>query len=183
MIAYAVSDPSTLRFDEELTPQLKRFATRADWLLYRDKGNPRYRDNARRLHETLSRFPTLRFLIHDDISLARELGVGAVHLSGRGAQRLEEAKSSGLFVVASTHSIAEARGLERRGVDAVTLSPIFPSPGKGTPLGIAYLRKAVQELKVPVIALGGIVTEDQLEQVLRCGAYGFASIRYFAPGS
>jgi thiamine-phosphate pyrophosphorylase len=92
---------------------------------------------------------------------------------------LEEAKDAGLFTVASAHSIDEARSLERRGVDVVTLSPIFPSPGKGTPLGLNYLRKAMRELKVPIIALGGIVTPEHLEDVWQIGAYGFASIRYF----
>ncbi len=183
MIAYAISDPSTLRFDHRFHQDLRRFSERADWLLYRDKETLRYRDRAVELFRALSPFPSLRLLIHDDWRLARELGAGGVHFSARGVGGLEAAKKAGLFTLASTHSIDEAEELARRGVDAVTLSPVFPSPGKGTPLGVKLLAEAVKRLPVPVIALGGIVDEERIAAVERSGAYGYASIRLFAEGS
>jgi thiamine-phosphate pyrophosphorylase len=132
------------------------------------------------LAERLRRDTELKLFLHDDDQLARELGIAGVHFSGRGAVRLERALDAGLFTVVSTHSLEEAKAMEERGVHAVTLSPIFPSPGKGVPLGIDLLTKAVRELKIPVIALGGIVTEETVNVVRESGAFGFASIRYFA---
>jgi thiamine-phosphate pyrophosphorylase len=180
MISYAISDPQTLSFDR-LEEDLQRFASRADWFLYRDKGHPRYRARARKLAEELDNSFPLKFFLHDDIVLAQELGADGVHLSGRGSNALPQAKAAGLFTIVSTHSIEEAEFLIGLGADAVTLSPIFASPGKGKPLGIAYLQEAVACLKAPVIALGGIVGARQIDAVETVGAFGFASIRYFAP--
>lgn len=180
MIAYAISDPSTLHFDQRLSKDLERFSKTADWLLYRDKNNPSYPANAHKLVKKLQKFSSLKFLIHDDDRLAKQLGAAGVHFSSQGIVRLEQAKKAGLFTVASCHSVEEAELLAYQGIDAVTLSPVFLSPGKGKPLGLSYLRHAVECLSVPVIALGGIVSYERMEHVKKCGAFGFASIRYFS---
>jgi len=180
VIAYAVSSPKTLRFDRRLEADLERFAERADWLLYRDKGNPDYEKNARILAAAIRRFPSLRLFLHDRPALARELGAYGVHFSGRGARDLEQAKGSGLYRIVSAHSLEEALEYARRGADAVTLSPIFSTPGKGEPLGVEYLAHAVERLPIPVIALGGILEEEKILRVAQAGAHGFASIRYFS---
>jgi thiamine-phosphate pyrophosphorylase len=182
MIAYAISDPSTLHFDRRFPTDLSRFASRADWLLYRDKGTSHYASQARRLFEACRDYPSLRLLFHDDWALARELGAVGVHFSARGIGGLDDAKKAGLFTVASTHSVGEAEALERAGVDAVTLSPIFPSPGKGDPLGLEVLAEAVKRLRIPVIALGGIVDREAIAAVEGAGAAGYASIRLFGEG-
>jgi thiamine-phosphate pyrophosphorylase len=180
VIAYAISDPSTLHFDDRLESDLLRFASRADWLLYRDKHNPNYQENARDLARRLDHFPALKFLLHDEWRLAKELGAMGVHFSGQGIRELPRAKEAGLFVVASVHSIEEAERRAREGVDAVTLSPIFATPGKGPSLGVETLREAVGRLDIPVIALGGIVSPERVAELENSGAFGFASIRYFS---
>ena len=179
MIAYAISDPSTLHFDQRLSKDLERFSKTSDWLLYRDKTNVSYREYARILTEALYAFSNLKLLIHDDVDLALELGVYGVHFSSHGIGSLKRAVGRDLFTVASTHSLEEALFLEAEGVSAVTLSPIFSSPGKGNPLGISYLAQAVKHLKIPLIALGGVVTEKEIALVQEIGTAGFASIRYF----
>jgi thiamine-phosphate pyrophosphorylase len=179
VISYAISDPSTLRFDERLESDLLRFASKADWLLYRDKGNSLYRENARRIARILPSLPKVELFLHDDWKLAAELGACGVHFSARGVEEIPAAAGQGLYIVASAHSIEEAESFAELGADAVTLSPIFESPGKGAPLGTDYLCRAVESLKLPVIALGGIVTPDAVEWVERCGAFGYASIRLF----
>jgi len=182
VIAYAISSPKTLRFDRRLEADLERFAERADWLLYRDKENPRYEENARILAAAIRRFPSLRLFLHDRPALAQELGAYGVHFSGRGAGDLERAKGSELYRIVSAHSLEEALEYARRGADAVTLSPIFSTPGKGEPLGVEYLAYAAARSPIPVIALGGILEVHQMEEVKDCGAAGYASIRFFAPG-
>lgn len=61
----------------------------------------------------------------------------------------------------------------------VTYSPIFTTPNKGTPKGCEELEKIVQSVDIPVIALGGIISEQQIDQIKSTKASGFASIRYF----
>jgi len=68
---------------------------------------------------------------------------------------------------------------KQSGADAITYSPVFDSPGKGEPKGLEDLKELVAKINIPVFALGGILSEDQIHQVAECGAYGFASIRYF----
>jgi thiamine-phosphate pyrophosphorylase len=60
-----------------------------------------------------------------------------------------------------------------------TFSPIFETPGKGAPVGLEVLKSVTSEVSIPVLALGGILTEAQISACERSGASGFASIRYF----
>ena len=61
----------------------------------------------------------------------------------------------------------------------ITFSPIFHSPNKGEPKGVEELKRVAFLLSIPVIALGGIVTQKQIGLSKQSGAKGFASIRWF----
>jgi thiamine-phosphate pyrophosphorylase len=74
----------------------------------------------------------------------------------------------------STHSASAAVSARRAGADLVVLSPIFESPGKGAPLGLAALREAAPAGNV--YALGG-VGRSNLAEVLATGVEGVAAIR------
>ena len=74
----------------------------------------------------------------------------------------------------------EAKKAEILGADMVTYSPIFETPDKGEPVGLHMLSKLTSSVNIPVIALGGIVTDEHIEACQMSGASGFASIRYFA---
>ena len=180
MIRYAISDPSTLRFSR-LEEDIKRFADQgATMILYRDKNNPDYARNAPLFIEGVRRWTRARPLIHGDPALAARLGADGVHLPTAGMDRLPDAKAAGLYTVVSTHTLAEALKAQALGADAVTLSPLFPSPGKGPALGVERFREIADQLRIPVIALGGIVDEKSVDLAIKTGADGFASIRYFA---
>nr|WP_189195734.1 thiamine phosphate synthase [Micromonospora fulviviridis] len=61
--------------------------------------------------------------------------------------------------------------------DYVTLSPVFPTrtkPGYGPPLHPAGLRELIAASPVPVLALGGIETPDQVRECMVAGAAGVA---------
>jgi thiamine-phosphate pyrophosphorylase len=93
---------------------------------------------------------------------------------------IKYAKSRGLFVVISTHTLEGAIRAEFLGADMITISPIFHSPNKGEPLGLLKLQDICSAVKIPVIALGGIISQEQIDECEKVGADGFASIRYFA---
>jgi len=46
-------------------------------------------------------------------------------------------------------------------------------------LGLKDLENLLAHVTVPVLALGGILTEEQIQACRESGASGFASIRYF----
>ncbi len=177
MIAYAITDPSTLNFTA-LQHNLKRFAKVASMIVYRDTKNPHYIESARTFIASAIGFD--KVLLHSDYSLAKTLGAEGVHLKSTQFSDIKEAKSLGLFVVVSTHTVAEALEAENLGADMITVSPVFETPNKGLPMGIEGLENIISQVGIPVIALGGILTDEEIISCEKAGAKGFASIRYFA---
>ncbi|PTA45489.1 thiamine phosphate synthase [Micromonospora sp. RP3T] len=75
----------------------------------------------------------------------------------------------------SCHDAAELARLTTE--DYATLSPVLPTrtkPGYGPPLGPAELSRLVTASPVPVLALGGIETPDQVRACADAGAAGVA---------
>ncbi|WNK00242.1 thiamine phosphate synthase [Thalassospiraceae bacterium LMO-JJ14] len=87
------------------------------------------------------------------------------------------------LVTASAHSQRAVMTAKRRGVDAVLLSPVFPTRSHGTAasLGVSRFATIAGTAGLPVIALGGI-TEARIIRVLHAGASGLAGIGLFSPG-
>lgn len=150
-----------------------------DFALFRDKQTDHYRDLAQTFIAVSRGYSISRVLLHGDYALASELGADGVHLTSTQFEDIAEAKKLGLYVIISTHSHEEALRAQILGADAITYSPIFPSPNKGEPKGLEDLKEIVDKIEIPIFALGGITTEEQTKAVEECGVYGFASIRYF----
>ncbi|RUM72852.1 MAG: thiamine phosphate synthase [Sulfurovum sp.] len=178
MIAYAISDPCYLNPNDP-HPYLGTIAPKADFFLYRDKGNFNYMYDAKKVVEAARSYPFKKILLHRDIWLVPTLGADGVHLSSEQIEEIAKAKSLGIYVIFSAHSIDDAQRAEALGADAVTLSPIYETPDKGEPIGTRGLGEVVTALHIPVIALGGIIDKEKIEACQNAGASGFASIRYF----
>ncbi|MGW8169583.1 MAG: thiamine phosphate synthase [Sulfurovaceae bacterium] len=179
MIAYAISDPFTLDFNN-LEESLKRFSSKASMILYRDKSNPNYNTNADIFLKEARKYPFDKILLHGDVELAVALGADGVHLRSDQFSLISRAKKNNLFIIVSTHSLQEAIIAQDLGADMITLSPVFNTPNKGEPIGLKTLKETCDRLKIPVIALGGIVRQKEIDECQKQGALGFASIRYFA---
>ena len=177
MIAYAITDPSTLDFNT-LETDLTYFATCATMIVYRDTQTKNYEKNAKFFLKYAKGFD--KVLLHTDYALAAKLDADGVHLKSTQHEAISKAKELNLFVVVSTHTLAEAKEVELLGADMITFSPIFDSPNKGKALGVEYLQDIVSLVSIPVIALGGILTQKQVSSCEGVGAKGFASIRYFS---
>ena len=150
-----------------------------DFALYRDKNNPHYANQAEHFLEVCAQFQDVKGILHADVALAHQLHAYGVHLTSRQFDKIEEAKKLGLFVIVSTHSETDILEVKTLGADAITYSPIFSTPNKGNPKGLADLKDIVGKMDIKIFALGGITTEDQKRAVEATGVYGFASIRYF----
>ncbi|WP_456433435.1 thiamine phosphate synthase [Nitratifractor sp.] len=181
MIRYAITDPAIFSL-ENATTDLRRIRSKgAEWICYRDKGNPRYDEDACRFVEAARAAGFGRIVLHGWIDLARRLGVWGIHLPSDAFERIGEAREADLAVIVSTHDLDEARRARDLGAHYATLSPLFASPGKGEPLGVERFARIARELEgFPLIALGGIVDDEAVARAMDAGAAGFASIRYFA---
>ncbi|HHH31369.1 MAG TPA: thiamine phosphate synthase [Polyangiaceae bacterium] len=133
----------------------------------------------RRLREA-TRAVGARLWVNDRLDLALRLEADGVHL-GRASVAVADARrllGDAIVVTRSAHGVDEAVAAADAGVDAVLLSPIFPSPGKPTPLGLAPLTEARRRLPphVALYALGG-VDRASCSRCLEAGADGVAAIR------
>jgi thiamine-phosphate pyrophosphorylase len=119
----------------------------------------------------------VKLVINADLELAREIGADGVHLPESGPQPSAARAQLGAaaLIGASCHDPAGLMRAAEGGADYATLSPVFESPGKGTPLGLAKFAKWVERASLPVIALGG-VSSKYASDSKRAGASGLAVI-------
>ena len=175
MIKYAISDP---KFYSNLDYAFNNFIRlkEANMLLFRDKNSNNYDKIAQEFIKFKSH--NIKFLLQNDIDLACKLGFDGIHFSSNFIHLLKEAPPN-LIKIASTHNIKEIELANQYGADFITFSPIFATPNKGEPKGLEALKEAIKISKFKVIALGGIMSAEQICAVMKCGVAGFASIRYF----
>lgn len=131
----------------------------------------------RTLRERTRRVGALLF-VNDRIDLALLLEADGIHLGRRSVDARDARRALGKFLLTrSVHDARELAAARAEGADAALVSPIFPSPGKGAPLGLERLAAlAATAPDLPLIALGG-VTVDRAAGCLEAGAAAVASIR------
>jgi len=170
MISYAITDS---------LENLETIAQKATMVLYRDKTNPNYPQDANIFLNNARKYSFDKILLHQDYHLAHTLQAEGIHLTSSQIDDIPQAKALGLFVVVSTHTPQEALKAQKLGADAITYSPIFDTPNKGKPIGLNALQELANIVSMPIIALGGIISPKQIQECMDNGASGFASIRYF----
>lgn len=104
-----------------------------------------------------------------------------VHLSSSRLNTLSARPlSRDYWVSASCHNLDELKQAMAIDVDFVVLSPVqtTPSHPNASPLGWAAFQQLIQEVDIPVFALGGL-GKAQLSTAWEHGAQGIAGIREF----
>ena len=130
------------------------------------------------IHRMLKDYPQIQGAINSDGALALKYH-WHLHLPSHRLHEISHYKKEGLCVSGSCHSWEEAKSAYEGGADWMTYSPIFASPGKGEGIGLDKLNEIAGKIKCPIVALGGIISNDQVALVKGSLASGFASIRYF----
>lgn len=180
--SYLITDPLYYSSHLDTFKQtLKKNIQGVDFALYRDKTNKDYEFFAKEFVFACKN-ADVKAILHKNYSLASKLDAYGVHLTFSQLQDVVKAKESGLFTVVSTHSLDEARLAEVSGADAITFSPVFYTPNKSAPVGLAPLKDIVDTISIKVIALGGIIDDSQIQAVEQCGVFAYASIRKFIKG-
>lgn len=121
----------------------------------------------------------IRLLINSDLTLFDAKADG-IHLSSR-ALLMNHMRPNGYeWVAASCHNLTELRHAENIGVDFVVLAPILPTPTHPdvTPLGWEKMAKLIEQVNLPVFALGGL-KQDDIGRVSQAGGQGIAGISAF----
>ncbi|MBT3396083.1 MAG: thiamine phosphate synthase [Alphaproteobacteria bacterium] len=119
----------------------------------------------------------LKLWIAGDVKLARSVGAHGVHFPEHMIRLGRPPVPSGMILTASVHSLAALRRAEAIGVDAVLISPIFPSPSHPDrpAIGAKNFRRWVRQSGVPAYGLGGIGPSNG-GQLAGSGGAGIAAI-------
>jgi thiamine-phosphate pyrophosphorylase len=124
-----------------------------------------------------------RVVVNDRVDVALSAAADGVHLR---SVSFEIARARALappawIVGRSIHDAGEA---ERHGRDAdyVIFGTVFPSASKAgaAPAGLAALRSAAAASPCPVLAIGGVST-DNVREIAAAGVAGVAAIELFLP--
>ncbi|ALP51772.1 thiamine monophosphate synthase [Candidatus Tenderia electrophaga] len=124
-----------------------------------------------------------RVLLNGEPDWVAEVGADGIQLSsGRLHSLSQRPLDKSLLVAASCHSREELHKALQLEADFALLSPIkwTQSHPDTEPLGWDEMRRLVDEMPIPVYALGG-VSRDDLAQAFAAGGQGIAAIRSLWP--
>ncbi len=181
MISYCITDPAYYgKSIEKFSSYIEEIFQnhKVDLISFRDKRDIDLEPFIKVFLDICQKYNTFA-LINSHIDLALKYNFFGVHLTSSQFNQISYAHDSKLFVIVSTHSLEEAKLAEDRGANAITFSPIFYSPHKGKPKGLKALKNVVENIDIGCIALGGILSQDQIDSCKKVNADGFASIRFF----
>jgi thiamine-phosphate pyrophosphorylase len=124
-----------------------------------------------------------RVLVNDRLDVALAAGASGVQLPERGLP-VGDARALAprpFLVGASRHDLDGARAAAAAGADLIVLGPIWETPGKGAPLGLAALTAARADLPahVELCAIGGIDSPERAAAAAAAGADRVAAIRAY----
>ncbi len=147
------------------------------WIQYRDKQSAKQiiYENALSLRKLTRNFDAL-LSINDYPDIALATDADGVHLGQEDLLLVEAKKIMGNKIIGiSTHDLDQAIEAYKGLADYIGFGPIFHTSTKdaGEPKGLAALKEVKKNIKIPVIAIGGIKTSNALS-VINNGADGIA---------
>lgn len=159
-------------FEEQIARVLD---AKPDMLILREKdlGEAEYEKLAASVKKMCEHTET-QFVLHSYPSVARKLGVSAIHMPLAGFIAMSEAEKAEFIVRGvSVHSVEDAILAERAGATYVTAGHIYATDcKKGLPgRGLDFLRDVCAAVDIPVYAIGGI-DETNADACIAAGADG-----------
>ncbi len=162
------------------------FKTSADIIQWREKDLPEELLRPLvRLGSELAGETGKIFLVNSATRVALLESADGVHLTSNAslseADRARRQSGRSNFLIGkSAHSVQEAVRAAAEGADYLLLGPVFDPLSKErqmAPIGLDALRSAVDQVQVPVFALGGI-DKINADEVLQTGVAGVAGISW-----
>jgi thiamine-phosphate pyrophosphorylase len=122
----------------------------------------------------------VNLFVNDRVDVAMAVQAEGVHLGQNDFPIPLARKLLGPEVIigGSASNLEEARKCLLEGADYVGFGPVYATSSKGDAgpaSGLDLLKKIVESVPLPVIAIGGI-TEENLPEVLKTGVHGIAVI-------
>jgi thiamine-phosphate pyrophosphorylase len=180
-----ITDRKTLPAGETLLTAISRnLAGGADWIQIREKDL-----SARELFELVRNVVAqanskgVKILVNSRVDVALAVGASGAHLpAGSPAPNMWRTLTPDHFLIGvSCHSVEEVLRAAEEGADYVVFGPVFEplsKPANSPPLGLEELARAVASVRIPVLALGGITSENA-GQCAAAGAAGIAGVSLY----
>jgi thiamine-phosphate pyrophosphorylase len=111
----------------------------------------------------LTRYFNATLIINDHADIALAVDADGVHLGQDDLPLAEARKLMGEKIIGiSTHDLQQAKDAETGGADYIGYGPVFETKTKdaGKPRGIDNLKLITQNVRIPVIAIGGINVDN-----------------------
>jgi len=150
---------------------------------YRDKISNRkvILDTAKKIRQITSQYQTL-FIVNDYVDIALLSNADGVHL-GQDDISIQETRKitkKKLIIGISTHSLEQALEGQKNGADYIAIGPIFSTPTKKEyqPIGIDIVKKVLEAITIPVVAIGGL-NLDNITELKKIGIKNVAMVREF----
>jgi len=165
---------------DELISRLSIIHTEVDYIHIREKTK-----SASDMMELLSVLvgkgvPKEKLVINDRMDVAVLQNIPNLHLPSHGFSIQEVKKYRPSFRIGrSIHSLEEAIQCESEGADYLLYGHIFETTCKADllPRGVEQLKDICQNVKIPVIAIGGI-TPETIDQLNQTNVHGVAVMSY-----
>lgn len=171
-----MTDPVRLPDPSHVLPELPRHAA----VIVRHREASDSKRLAHRLRPICRRRHVL-LLVAGDARVALAVGADGLHLPEamvrHGRRTWRAWRRPGWVVTAAAHSLPAIHAAARAGVDAVLVSPVFPTRSHPdvAPLGPVRFAALVRQSPLPTYALGGVSRSDA-RRIMAAGAMGFAGI-------
>ncbi len=163
---YAITDSSLLSHNKLGDAVEQAILGGAQVIQYRDKqSDPQARKQQALELVTLCNTHQVPCIINDDIELAKEVNADGVHI-GADDGSIDEARNhlghEALIGVSCYNSIELAQAAETGGADYVAFGSFYSSSTKpqAVSAGLKLLQDATKQIKIPVVAIGGITPEN-----------------------
>lgn len=176
-VAYIITSQNHILIAEKATN------AGAKIIQYRDKEQNKKKIlfNALKIRD-ITRKKNILFIVNDYIDIALMSDADGVHLGQNDIpiKYAREITPPGFIIGKSTHSLEQAIEAEKNGADYIGIGPVFATPTKENylPIGIETVKKVIQEIAIPVVAIGGL-NLNNISILKNLGVRNFAMVREF----
>lgn len=119
------------------------------------------------------------FIINDEMDIALEVEADGVHvgLEDMAVSEIRKRAGENFIIGATAKTVEQAKKAQEQGADYLGVGAVFPSPTKKNAIRITteQLEEIVAAVEIPVVAIGGITSEN-MNSIINTGIQGIAVV-------
>lgn len=168
LLMYAITDRRWLdgkSLEEAVKEALQGGATFIQ-LREKDLDGEHLEEEARSIQQLCQKY-NVPFILDDNVALAKKINADGVHVgqSDMEADQVREILGKDKIVGVSAGTVEEALKAEKEGADYLGVGAVFPTGSKddADPVSYETLKAICDAVTIPVIAIGGITSENVIK--------------------